>query len=274
MSLGEYIARGWEATVFKWEDGSTPPKALKLFNESRAEDAVREELELSNLLQDVGVNMPGVFGDVVEVDGRFGIVFERVPGPTMIDFIASHPWKIRFIARQLADIQLELHEKKPDGLPELKQFLLGQIEACDQLTDNDKAVALDLLDSLPGGDSLCHGDFHPGNILLRDGNLEDPVIIDWGNAATGDPMADLARSQLLITIGWRLLPRRRDRYLARFAVAALSRWHKARYLSASGLDTENLPKWRTVIAAARLNEEIPAERESLLEVVRTGLAQA
>lgn len=274
MSVGEYIARGWEATVFEWEDESSPKKALKLFNESRTETAVREEHELSKRLQAEGVNMPAVFGDVVEVDGRFGIIFERVFGPTMIDLIASRPWKIRSIAHQLADIQIDLNAKKPKGLPELKQFLFGQIDTSEQLSEGDKGAALAILESLPNGDRLCHGDFHPGNILMRDGNARDPVIIDWGNAATGDPLADLARSQLLITIGWRLLPRRRDRYLARFAVTLLSRWHQSRYLSASGLGTANLVKWRTVIAAARLNEEIPAEREPLLKVVRAGLAQA
>ncbi|WP_370511428.1 MULTISPECIES: phosphotransferase family protein [Paenibacillus] len=35
---------------------------------------------------------------------------------------------------------------------------------------------------------LCHGDPNPGNILLRD---HDTVIIDWNNASTGNPEADL-----------------------------------------------------------------------------------
>jgi aminoglycoside phosphotransferase (APT) family kinase protein len=100
------------------------------------------------------------------------------------------------------------------------------------------------------------------------------VIIDWGNAALGDPVADLARSELLITISWRLLPRRRDRYLARFIVALFSRWHMSHYLKVTGLDSSNLARWRTVIGAARLNEDIPAEREPLTKLVRAGLAQA
>lgn len=274
MSVGEYIARGWEATVFEWDDGSGPPKALKLFYASHDETAVREEHLLSKRLQDAGVNMPGVFGSVVEVDGRFGIVFERIYGPSMIDMMASRPWKVRSLARKLAETQVEMHRLRPAGLPDLKSLLAHEINQSEHLETGEKSKSLYLLESLPDGDTLCHGDFHPGNVLLRGGSVSDPVIIDWGNAALGDPVADLARSELLITISWRLLPRRRDRYLARFIVALFSRWHMSHYLKVTGLDSSNLARWRTVIGAARLNEDIPAEREPLTKLVRAGLAQA
>ena len=41
---------------------------------------------------------------------------------------------------------------------------------------------------------LLHGDFWPGNILWKDGQLVG--IIDWENAAVGDPLADVANSRL------------------------------------------------------------------------------
>jgi aminoglycoside phosphotransferase (APT) family kinase protein len=41
---------------------------------------------------------------------------------------------------------------------------------------------------------LLHGDFWPGNILWRDGQLV--AVIDWEDAAFGDPLADLANSRL------------------------------------------------------------------------------
>jgi len=43
---------------------------------------------------------------------------------------------------------------------------------------------------------LLHGDFWPGNILWKDGRLV--AIIDWEDAAVGDPLADLANSRLEI----------------------------------------------------------------------------
>ena len=40
---------------------------------------------------------------------------------------------------------------------------------------------------------LLHGDFWPGNILWRDGQLMG--VIDWEDAAFGDPLADLANTR-------------------------------------------------------------------------------
>lgn len=40
-----------------------------------------------------------------------------------------------------------------------------------------------------GAASWIHGDIHPGNVLTREGKLA--AIIDWGQAAIGDPAVDL-----------------------------------------------------------------------------------
>ncbi len=41
---------------------------------------------------------------------------------------------------------------------------------------------------------LLHGDFWPGNILWKDGQLV--AVIDWEDAGLGDPLADVANSRL------------------------------------------------------------------------------
>jgi len=41
---------------------------------------------------------------------------------------------------------------------------------------------------------LLHGDFWPGNALWKDGRLV--AVIDWEDAATGDPLADVASCRL------------------------------------------------------------------------------
>src|SRR5215472_10876517 len=44
---------------------------------------------------------------------------------------------------------------------------------------------------------LCHGDFHPINVL---GEISRPVVIDWPDACGGDPAADVCRSYLLLRL--------------------------------------------------------------------------
>lgn len=61
---------------------------------------------------------------------------------------------------------------------------------------------LDALAPLAGAPSLCHGDFHPGNILLAGTNW---VVID-PRAVVGDPCADVGRMavSLALGLGWDL----------------------------------------------------------------------
>lgn len=73
---------------------------------------------------------------------------------------------------------------------------------------------------------LLHGDFWPGNILWKDGRLV--AIIDWEDAALGDPLADLANSRLEM--------------LWAFGIDAMQRFTH-HYQSMSALDFTNLPYW-------------------------------
>lgn len=41
-------------------------------------------------------------------------------------------------------------------------------------------------------------DFHPDNVLLA---ARGPVIIDWPDATRGQPLADVARTSLLLRLG-------------------------------------------------------------------------
>jgi uncharacterized protein (TIGR02172 family) len=273
MALGEFIARGREAEVFAWDDGSQPAKVLKLFFPAWSEQSVRHELNISQAVIDAGVAAPAVFGGVVERDGRFGIVYERVYGVSMIDALASKPWQVRSAARRLADIQAEMHRGTPSGLPRLKDRLARNIGRAKPLSDEQKTRALDLLERLPDGPNLCHGDFHPGNIILKSENGE-PTIIDWPNATVGDPAADVARTRLLLTVGWHALPGRKDRFLAQILTSLLARSHTARYCEVTGVKRVDIDRWQTVMAAARLGEEIAPEQKHLLKIVQSGLAQA
>ncbi|NMI04169.1 aminoglycoside phosphotransferase family protein [Paenibacillus sp. SZ31] len=69
------------------------------------------------------------------------------------------------------------------------------------MSEAEKAAVIAQLDRLPMKQQLCHGDPNPGNILIRD---NDAIIIDWNNASTGNPEADLA--EYIIMIRYAILP--------------------------------------------------------------------
>jgi aminoglycoside phosphotransferase (APT) family kinase protein len=73
---------------------------------------------------------------------------------------------------------------------------------------------------------LLHGDFWPGNALWRDGRLV--AIVDWDDAAIGDPLADVANARLEL-----LWARGHD------AMNAFTQ----RYAALTGVDLAHLPHW-------------------------------
>lgn len=74
--------------------------------------------------------------------------------------------------------------------------------------------------------TLLHGDFWPGNVLWRSGRIA--AVIDWEDAALGDPLADLANARLELL--WAL---------GQDAMHTLTR----HYLDVTGLGAANLPYW-------------------------------
>jgi aminoglycoside phosphotransferase (APT) family kinase protein len=98
--------------------------------------------------------------------------------------------------------------------------------------------------------ALLHGDFWPGNIMWRDGDIA--AVIDWEDAASGDPLADLAGSRI------ELLWKHGDEAMTTFTNL---------YMALSPVDLANLPLWELRAASgasARMHEwgldpEIEAE---------------
>jgi aminoglycoside phosphotransferase (APT) family kinase protein len=152
---GPLIASGRAADVFDLGDGTV----LRRYRTDRFD--CEYEARVMRHVADAGIRVPGV----VSVDGR-DIVMERIDGPTMLDDLRDHQWRLFFHARRLARLQARLAEVA--------------------------APAWMLAPGTPTeGSSVLHLDLHPMNVLLAD---DGPVIIDWTNAAGGPPGFDAAIS--------------------------------------------------------------------------------
>jgi aminoglycoside phosphotransferase (APT) family kinase protein len=115
---------------------------------------------------------------------------------------------------------------------------------------------------LPQGSSLCHGDFHPGNVLLGPAG---PVIIDWADAGVGHPGADVARTAVIMAAAAAAKPQqpRLQRLLTRW----LLHLYEARYFRHYPGGTLEHESWVPVMAAARLCEGDQTQRRWLLDQV-------
>jgi len=265
MALSTPIGIGFTAEVYAWKDG----QVLKLFNPGISRRAAETEANLTRIVHATGLPVPAV-GDVVEIDGRFGLVYERVDGMTMLQAFMKKPWKIPIYARQLAELQADMHKHCVPELPSQRERLERKINQAGILPENLRQAALHALELLPEDDKLCHGDFHPNNIVLAS---HGPVIIDWIDASRGSPIMDVARSTLLMG-GGPLPPGTPFVWLVKQLRDWIYQIYLRRYFQLNPVDRHQLSTWVPVAAAARLDENITADETRLLSLaqnlLRTG----
>ena len=93
------------------------------------------EAEITRLVHEAGFPVPAV-EEVVTVDGRPGIVFERVEGSSMWEHMRDAPKDLERLTRALVDLQCELHSSSaPAGLPDLRTRLVGNVRLAEALTE-------------------------------------------------------------------------------------------------------------------------------------------
>lgn len=254
------IAEGREAEIFAWEDGAV----LRLLRNPNAQRQVEWEAQAMEAARAAGVRVPAVHG-VTVVEGRPGLIMERIDGLDMLTLIGRRPWTVWAVGRISGQIHAELHSAvAPDDLPSLRERLRRHIDGSSLVPERLAQFALAELERLPDGDKLCHGDFHPGNIIQTDG---ERVLIDWTNVTRDDPAADFARARLLLRLGEPppgspLL----IRVAALFARRLLLNAYVRSYRRERPIDVELVARWEAPVMANRLVENIESERPKLLRL--------
>ncbi|MHB8131337.1 MAG: phosphotransferase family protein [Mobilitalea sp.] len=265
MGKGKLIGVGNTAEVFAWGE----KEILKLFRTEFFAEGIDREYRISKEVEKLGLPVPRV-GEMIEVEDRKGIIYERIFGVSMLKQIMSRPWTARTYGKQVAAIHYQIHQCKIQGLPKQKETFEWNIRHTELLAEDTKQKILILLSKLPEGEVLCHGDFHPGNIIV-DANKE--VILDWMTGTVGNPAADVARTILLLKDA--ALPEGTPRIIKGISKILRNRLTSAylkRYLQLSRLPLEEINQWRIPIAAARLMEWVPeSEKRYLLGIIKEAI---
>ncbi|MEI8334187.1 MAG: aminoglycoside phosphotransferase family protein [Chloroflexota bacterium] len=191
---GDLLGVGRTAEVFAHGDA----EVVKLLRPGFPERLGEHEALVSALVADAVVGAPRFVG-TTRIGGRFGLVYERLRGPSMLDRVARHPWEIDRAARRFAELHAAMHEANGTGLPDQKAEVARMIERAGPcLPEDARTAALARLAALPDGAAICHGDMHAGNVLVTP---RGEVVIDWETASCGDPAGDVARTLFLLRFG-------------------------------------------------------------------------
>ena len=264
ITPGPIIALGRTAEVYAWQPG----QILKLFYAWCSPQIAQQEIDVGRIISATALPTPKLIG-AVEIDGRQGIIYERVEGPSMLKQLTAKPWLVFRLARQLAGLHTAIHRLKGDGLPLMRPPLTAAVERVEGLPPGLKARVLRLLETLPDGDALCHCDFHPDQVLIT---TAGPVIIDWLTALQGHPVADVARTCILLEVGQVPYGGWATHALINLWRGLFYRTYLARYLAQyPGVTRRDIRAWMVPVAAARLEEHIEGEQQPLLRIIQSHL---
>jgi aminoglycoside phosphotransferase (APT) family kinase protein len=255
------IARGGQADIYELSER----KVLRVGRRPQDVERIAYEYSVYSCLAGTDVTIPKAY-ELVEAGGLPAIIMERLEGPSMMDQIRADPLTAKAKARELAELHLEIGKiNAPEQITDVKakaKFCIGKSEA---LSEPDKEKILDVLKLLPEGTSLCHGDFHPGNIMVQ-GNRN--YVIDWSAASRGDFHADVAHSYILM----RVVPKvPHMNSMMHFIQKRIGRAIANTYLSTVrdrvALDSTDLSRWMLINAAERTYYGMPSERKDLLAFI-------
>ena len=254
-ALEKPIAAGRTAEIYPWEEGTV----LKLFYDWFDVDSIRYEAQIAQAVSAIGVPAPAV-GEIIQVNGRNALVYERLDGSAMWAVMARNPFRLVRCAHSMAAIHAAMHLRgMGTELPPQRQRLLRKIEQAQALPAHLRSKVLAVLESLPDGDRLCHGDFHPQNILITPGGER---VIDWMDATRGNPLADVARTSILI-LGAAATNQTPNLWM-KILVRGFHWIYLRRYFQLRPGGEAEYRRWLPVVAAARLSEQIPELEQWLI----------
>lgn len=189
MKYGKIIGVGNTATVYEWEEG----KVLKLFYQGYPKDAVEKEFYNAKAISNMDFAKPKAY-EIIFCEERMGIIYDRVKGESLLDWVIK-TGDVQGCAVYMAKLHKAIIQNRISNVPNYKEFLECNIVNAPSTNSKKRKEVLQMLDKLQDGNTLCHGDFHPGNIFISDGHT---IVIDFMNVCHGDFLYDVARTVFLV----------------------------------------------------------------------------
>lgn len=263
-SLGEKIAGGASADVHVW----APGQVVKLFKATVPLVLSSHERRMTRAVFAAGAPAPEVFGEVT-LEGRVGIVLQRFDGPTLLQLLRNDAMTREQTGAILAALCLSVRNTPPPpDLLSLRDWVNGWLRHSDgRLPKHIAPGIVALMDRLPPGDVLCHGDPHPDNVIMT---AEGPRLIDWSGTVRAPAAYDLACTHILLS---ELAPEMVDDPERPRAVNAAMQSEYARLagMSPAALAAAMAPYLPIIRVLVILGEAVPAQREPLLQRVEAAL---
>ena len=215
---------------------------VKVFSRNHPKANVFNEALNHARAEEAGLSVPKLLG-VSETKEGWAITVEKVEGQTLESLMNEDPANIERYMEWFVDAQIEIERHQAPLMTQLKDKMTREINDQKTLDATTRYELLTRLDSMKTHSKICHGDYNPSNVIVRqDGKL---MIIDWSHASRGNASADAALSYLLFAMD--------DRDKAELYMDQFSR--------KTDTAKQYIRQWVSLVAAAELRKRTEKERE-------------
>lgn len=262
--LGDPVALGRTAQIYGLPDA----RVLKLY--AAGVPAAEVATERANCDEAVALGAtPIVCHGQVEIEGRHGLVFDAASGGSLNSLAERNILKLREAGRILAREHVRVHRCRTDAHDDVREVAVGLLDrpVFDFLGTDGRVRTADLLRALPDGDVLLHMDFHTQNVFAQGAGW---AVIDWQTSMRGAAACDVASTMLLLRDAelWPGTPRLKQ-LLYDTVRRALAAAYLAEYLQRSGMDPQEVERWRLAVLVLRMGTwQIASEQERFAAQVR------
>ncbi len=183
----EVIGRGACGECFRIDDETI----IKLYYDNTDTKFIEHEKALAKKAFVMGIPT-AISYDIVEANGRKGVVYELIKAKTLGELMRSENAKLDEYAGLYVDICKQVHSirTKDPEIPSFKEENRADIKNITGITEEERNYLHRFLDLVPDGDTCLHGDLNINNIMVQNGEC---CLIDMGELSTGTPMFDISR---------------------------------------------------------------------------------
>lgn len=182
----ELIGKGANGAVYRYDEETI----IKVYFNPDALPEIQRERELARKALVLGINTAIPY-DVVRIGNCYGTVMELLEAAPLSRLIRDNREHLELPLKYYVDMLRQIHstELSPGEIPDMKQVALGWAEFDrEHLPDGLGDKLYEMVQAVPERHTMMHGDFHPNNIMVRDG---EALLIDMDTLCMGHPIFEL-----------------------------------------------------------------------------------
>ena len=221
-------------------------KVIKLFVEEHPKSNIlNEAVNQARVEENSNLNVPKLI-EIKKIGNRWALISEYIEGKTISELMQEDPENFDAYLNLFVEVQQIILGNSVPLLNRIKEKFQRKLETATNIDENAKYELLQRLHGMKNHDELCHGDYHPSNVIVKPNGAV--YIIDWAHVTQGNAAADAARTYLLFSMEKE--EETAEKYLELFS-------------KKMNIPKTAIQRWIPIVAATQMTKNIPEEQEFL-----------